>query len=65
MIHFEKLCKALARFDKDMQSYALLWQNNDKYGKILPSYPKLWPFFEMATLSNVTARIGHVVQIFG
>ena len=31
MIHFEKLCKALARYEKDMHSYAQIWQSNAKY----------------------------------
>ena len=56
MIHFEKLCKALARYEKDMHSYAQIWQSNAKYvsmarfgqgiqsyGQFFKVYVPLWP----------------------
>ena len=58
-----------ARYDKDIQSYSLIWQNNGKYGLILPSYPKFWPFFEsicplMAKLYEVMTKYDQIVQIY-
>ena len=44
MAHFEKLCKALARYDKDMQTYTQIWQSN----------AELW--LGLAKLSKVMAN---------
>ena len=62
MAHFEKLCEALARYYKDMQSYTQISQINAKLWLGLANFLKYMSCPVMAKLYKVMIRYYQIMQ---